>query len=77
MTILNVSSLVPSLMDIIMLVGIESSLGCFAALKMSLSFFPSLTKLCCGARKMFGMNCKSQDGRGMTELLHSSLFMVL
>ncbi len=70
------SSSVLSLVEVIRLIWIESIVCHFAVLKISLSFFPSLIRLCCGVRNMCGTNCVSHAGRGMTKMLHFSLFMV-
>ncbi len=50
--------------------------GCLVALKMSWTFFPSLTMLWCSVRNMWGTNCYIQAGTGMTKLFRSSLFTV-
>ncbi len=76
MTMPNVqSSLVPCLVDIMRLIGMESIVSCSVALKMSWPFFPSLTRLCYRVRNMCRMNHTIQADMGTTKLLHSSLFM--
>ncbi len=70
------SSSVPWLVEVMRLTGMASMMGHSAALKMSWSFFLSLTRLCCRVRKMCGVNRAIHAGSGMTKLLRSSLFMV-
>ncbi len=70
------SSSILSMVDVMRLMGIGSLMDPLAALKMSLFFRLSLTRLCCGIRNMCGMNWAIQDGSGTTKLLCSSLFMV-
>ncbi len=57
MTVLNVQfSSVPSLVEVMRLMGMASMLGRSAALKMSQTFQPSLTELRCGVRNICGVN---------------------
>ncbi len=70
------SSSVPWLVAVMRLTGMASMVDRSAALKMSWSFFLSLTRLCCGVRKMWGMNRAIHAGKGITKLFCSSLFMV-
>ncbi len=70
------SSSVPWLVEVMRLTGMVSMVSHLVALKMSPSFLPSLTRLCCGVRKMCGINRAIHVGSGMTKLLCSSLFIV-
>ncbi len=47
---------VPCLVEVIRLIGMTSKVGHLVALKMSLSFLPSLARLYWRVRKMWGMN---------------------
>ncbi len=74
MTIPNMqSSSMLSFVDVMRLTRIESMVDCLEALKMSLSFFPSLTRSCCNMKKMCRMNLDSQAVSGMTKLLNSCI----
>ncbi len=70
------SSLVLFLVEVMRLMGMVPIMGLSVELKMSLSFFPSFTRLCCGMRKMCGINHKIHAGMGVTKLFCSFLFMV-
>ncbi len=70
------SSSVSWLVEVVRLTGMVSMVGHLAALKLSQSFSPSLTRLYCEVRKICGVNHAIHAGSGMTKLLCSSLFMV-
>ncbi len=65
------SSLMMSFVEVMRLMGMESIMGRSVALKMSLSFLPSLIRLCCSTRNKCATNYNSQAGRGMKKLLYS------
>ncbi len=58
------SSSVPWFVEVMRLTGMASMVGCLAALNMSWSFFPSLTRLYCGVRKMCSVNHTIHVGNG-------------
>ncbi len=50
------------LVEVKRLMGMASMVGCLAALKMSQSFQPSLTRMYCWVRNMCGVNLATHPG---------------
>ncbi len=63
------------LVEVMRLTGMAFMVGHLVALKMNLSFFASLTRLCCSVRKMWGVNLAIHKGKEIIKLSCSSLFM--